>query len=206
LLLQSDLRALFDYIEPADQNLGAYSFRTLALLLRACVEVEANCKAILKENGYSKGGDWTMRDYRKIEHSHRLSSFEVVVPNWSGLGSRRAPFAAWKASGSLPWYEAYNAAKHDRHNEFQRASFGHLIDACCAVFILLSAQFLSYDFTGYLQWTIDKPGDGSDYGVGQFFRVVYPSDWDEDEQYAFDWGVLKETADPFASFDYSKVP
>lgn len=46
LLLSKDLQEFFDYIEPADVN--CYSYRIHALLLRACVEVEANCKAIIK--------------------------------------------------------------------------------------------------------------------------------------------------------------
>lgn len=53
LLIQKDLINLFDYIEPSDQNLQTYSFRIHELLLRTCVEVEANFKAILRENGYS---------------------------------------------------------------------------------------------------------------------------------------------------------
>jgi hypothetical protein len=54
------------YVEPADKNLECYSYRIHALLLRACIELEANCKAILKENGYSKGGNWKIDDYKKI--------------------------------------------------------------------------------------------------------------------------------------------
>ena len=58
LILLKDLRELFDYVEPADANLACYSYRIHALLLRACVDVEANCRAILAENGYSRPGDW----------------------------------------------------------------------------------------------------------------------------------------------------
>jgi hypothetical protein len=43
LLIQKDLHELFDYIEPSDQNLCCHSFRPHEILLRACVEVEANC-------------------------------------------------------------------------------------------------------------------------------------------------------------------
>ena len=50
LLLQRDLLSLFDYIEPADANLGTYSHRIQQLLMRACVEVEANLTAVLVEN------------------------------------------------------------------------------------------------------------------------------------------------------------
>ena len=73
LLLQKDLHDLFDYVEPADTNLQCFSYRIHALLLRACVEVEANCKAILKENGYKRVGDWSMRDNRKIRDPSPLS-------------------------------------------------------------------------------------------------------------------------------------
>ena len=108
LLLQQDLLRLFDFIEPDDANLGSYSFRTHELLLRSCVEVEANCKAILKENEYPKGGNWDMRDYRKVELSHRLSSYQVKIPIWHGQMSIRRPFQPWSLGGTLPWYTAYN--------------------------------------------------------------------------------------------------
>src|SRR5438477_5318583 len=77
LLLLKDLQELFDFIEPADSNLDCYSYRIHALLLRACVEVEANCKAVLKENGYAKAGDMNMGDYKKLNTTHRLSSYQV---------------------------------------------------------------------------------------------------------------------------------
>ena len=132
-LLLKGLRELFDYVEPADVNLGCYSYRIHSLLLRACVEVEANCKAILKENGYSppgkKGGirtRWDMIDYRKIDPTHRLSFYQVQVPNWTGSGGMRSPFQAWRSGSPLPGYEAYHATKHERHLKFEQATFEHL--------------------------------------------------------------------------------
>ena len=55
MLLLKDMQELFDYIEPADENLSCYSYRIHELLLRACVEVEANCKAILDRERLHKG-------------------------------------------------------------------------------------------------------------------------------------------------------
>ena len=52
LLIQKDLHDLFDFIEPADKNLETFSYRIHELLVRTCIEIEANCKAILTENGY----------------------------------------------------------------------------------------------------------------------------------------------------------
>lgn len=53
-IIQKDLISLFDYIEPADGNNNTYSFRIHELFLRSCSEIEANFKAILRENEYSR--------------------------------------------------------------------------------------------------------------------------------------------------------
>lgn len=59
LIILKDFQNLLDYIEPADKNLSTYSFRIHELLLRVCIEIEANCVAVLAENGYAKAGNWT---------------------------------------------------------------------------------------------------------------------------------------------------
>ncbi len=72
LLLQKDLEVLFSYIEPAPKNLHCFSYRLQEILIRACIEVESNCRAILIENGYQKIHkkgkqlDLTMADYKKL--------------------------------------------------------------------------------------------------------------------------------------------
>jgi hypothetical protein len=93
-VIQKDLLELFDYIEPADANRQCYSYRIHELFIRACIEVEANFKAILSENGYTRGGDWNMRDdYRKCEASHFMSAYQIKLPVWGNpsnpIGRRR---------------------------------------------------------------------------------------------------------------------
>jgi hypothetical protein len=206
LILLKDLRELFDYVEPADGNLSCYSYRIHSLLLRACVEVEANCKAILTENGYRRSGDWNMGDYRKIEKTHLLSGYEVLVPNWNGTGSIRKPFAAWASVGSLPWYRAYNTTKHDRHERFADATFDQMLDACCGLLVLLSAQFETNDFSPEESvLTIEGRGDGMESGIGGFFRVRFPNNWPIDLRYDFDWQQLKNEPDPFGTIDYAAI-
>jgi hypothetical protein len=212
LLLLKDLQELFDYVEPADGNLSCYSYRIHALLLRACVEVEANCKAILKENGYikkSKKGkdiDMNMDDYKKINTTHRLSSYQVKVPYWSGTEDTRFPFLAWSTGNPLPWYEAYNITKHDRHAGFKEATFEHLLDACCGVLVILSAQFGTKDFSpGDSLLALEGSNDGMESGIGGYFRVKFPDDWPPDLRYEFDWRKLENEPDPFQTIDYSKI-
>jgi hypothetical protein len=206
LMIQKDLHELFDYVEPADKNLACYSYRIHALLLRTCVEVEANCKAILKENGYIKSGDWNMRDYKKIEKTHLLSSYEVKVPNWSGSAAIRSPFSAWSTGGVLSWYDAYNITKHDRHDEFEMASFQHLIDACCGLLVVLSAQFETNDFSpGNDVIVAEGHRDGMECGIGGYFRIRFPDNCPMGLRYEFDWQRLKDEPDPFQTIDYSQI-
>lgn len=203
LLIQKDLRELFDYIEPSDQNMSCYSYRIHELLLRACIEVEANCKAILLENGYQKTGDLRMSDYVKIEQSHRLSEYEVRIPAWSGCMGARRPFELWKSDHRLNWYQAYNATKHDRHAEFTKATFEAMLDAVCGCLVILSAQFRGHDFSGGSSFlALDGPSDGLSDAIGGFFRVKFPDSWSESERYEFDWRQLRGEEDPFAQYPY----
>jgi len=206
LLVQKDLQTLFDYIEPSDQNLPCHSFRIHELLLRTCIEIEANCKAVLRENGYTASGDWNMRDYRKLNASHRLSSYEVRIPVWRGNKSQRQPFANWATGKALPWYTAYNATKHDRHESFDQATFQHLTDAVCGLVALLTAQFLHHEFPGKAVTPVgDGRYDGFRMAIGGFFEVKMACDWPPEERYFFNWNELATLSDPFDQFDYSRV-
>lgn len=203
LILLKDMQELFDYVEPADDNLQCYSYRIHELLLRACVEIEANCKAILIENGYTKSGRMTMNDNKKIEASHRLSAYEIRMPFWRGAERKRCPFSAWQTSGTLPWYEAYNAAKHDRHNAFDKATLEHMTDAMSGLIILLSSQFFTCNY-GACNWYHigERIYDGMQPTTGHYFRIKYPHDWPVGERYDFWWPEIQNETDPFQNYPY----
>jgi hypothetical protein len=77
VLIQNDLQSIFEYLEPSDESRTAYSYRIHALLMRTCVEVEANFKAILEENTFTAPPkrSLNMTDYRKVDATHHLSSY-----------------------------------------------------------------------------------------------------------------------------------
>ncbi|MFL5614853.1 MAG: hypothetical protein ACJ796_14415 [Gemmatimonadaceae bacterium] len=206
MLIQNDLHRLFEFIEPADKNLNAYSFRTHELLLRSCVEVEANCKAILTENGYQQNRNLTMNDYRKLNATHRLSSYEIILPVWNGQSSVRKPFAAWSAGEGLPWYGAYNATKHDRYSVFHEANLEQTIDAVAGLLVLLSAQFHTDDFApaSYLKWKTGDRYDGTAVGIGGYFQVRFPTDWPEEDRYDFHWQLMMTEEDPFGQLTFAQ--
>jgi hypothetical protein len=204
-VLQKDFTGLLDFIEPSDQNLSCYSFRTHELLMRVCIEIEANLKAILVENRYPRAAeDLTMVDYSKIDRSHRLSSFQAKLPVWTGSENVRQPFAPWAMGERLPWYQAYNRAKHDRHTNFADANFGAIVDAMCGLAILMSAQFTNEDFAPecYLQLS-GGAADGFEPAIGKYFLTKYPSDWPVEDRYVFDWKVGEADSNPFEPFPYA---
>jgi hypothetical protein len=214
LLLQRDVLDLFAYIEPADPNRKTYSHRVQQLLMRACVEVEANLKAILTENGYRRqgGADLTMADYRLVNRSHRLSEYEIRIPSWRGSRYITRPFAQWDAhAGALPWYQAYNKSKHDRHEFFEYATFEAMVDALCGLAVVLSAQFHqdyyspagdTVTFRRRYGYDID---DRMESAIGGYLRIKFPTTWLEAERYAFDWTQVVRLEDPFDRFDYSSA-
>lgn len=203
LLIQKDLINLFDYIEPSDLNLATYSYRVHELLLRACVEVEANFKAILRENSYSdpekkKPADrnWNITNYKVVERSHFLSLFRVTLPEWNGTCNTVQPFENW-VNSRLPWYDAYNGTKHDRHKKFADANLGNLINAVSGLLVLLSSQFYTEDFSSSPSFMLLE---SSKIGIGGYFSVEFP-DIPEHERYDFDHEDIKK-----ADFGFDKYP
>ena len=203
LAIDADVHAMLEFIEPADENLGTYSLKLHGLLMRICIEIEANLRAIMEENSYSPSGRWSMNDYTKVEGSHFLSLYQAKMPIWTGTKRIVCPFAPWQNGQPLAWYQNYNAAKHDRHGSFQKATFGSVIEAYAALAVLLFAQFRDETFSGpdllALESTMDS--EGFDYGPSQNI-LIKPAEIPDGERYDFDWQTLRTEEDPFVEFTY----
>lgn len=208
LLIQEDFLSLLKYVETADINLKTYSHRIHELLLRTCVEVEANLKAILRENNYSKTNekDWNMKVYNKIEKSHYLSQYEVKIPHWKGSHGIRKPFKEWENDRPLGWYQDYNLTKHDRHSNFEKANFEKLIDALTGLTALISSQFLYNSFTsGPTRLVLSPQGPSDDFEetIGNYFRIKYPSQIPDNEKYSFEYKDIDFTKNIFQDYPYT---
>lgn len=215
-LIQADLRDIFEYVEPSDECKSAFSYRIHALFMRACIEVEANFKAILEENIFTANGRrLNLADYRKIDVTHHLSSYEVMLPMWSPYPKIIKPFEPWKSGrgqpradgAALPWYQAYNASKHNRHEEFKMANLDNLVTAVAGLLVLISSQFRNEDFEPSSRG-LSLEGDEfypMEAAIGSMFRIKYPDDWSDDELYDFDWSDLKSQTDRFAKINFDAI-
>lgn len=215
-LILSDFDELLNYVEPCDQNLETVSLKIHELLVRTCIEIEANFTAILRENNYGNG-KWNLeKDFSKIELSHKLSEYRVRMPLWKGTSDIRMPFKNWSDRSKknwhiLPWYQANNKSKHYRHEHFDKATFGNLIDALGGLVVLLSAQFREEEYStgakalsigGHYSYGFDPNWQDT---IGGYFRVQYPSSWLKDELYDFNWQSLSSNTCPFDTIDFKSL-
>ncbi|MFX4083759.1 hypothetical protein ACKU27_01505 [Sphingobium yanoikuyae] len=219
LLILDDLRAIFEFVEPSDEGREAFSYRIHALLMRTCIEIEANFKAILDANSFTPPvrRPLSIRDFRKIDATHHLSSYEAMLPMWNGASPTIRPFEPWRSFRGeeapqqgvpLPWYQAYNASKHSRRQAFKRANLWTLIEAVTALLIVVTSQFKTSTFEAGPDHLITS---GENYypheeSIGSMFRIKYPDDWEDEEIYDFNWSSLKMENDRFGKIDYDSIP
>ncbi len=217
ILILSDLRSIFEYVEPSDEGKTAFSYRIHALLMRTCIEIEANFRAILEANNFTAPANRSLNitDFRKIDVTHHLSSYEAMLPIWNGVSPPIRPFEPWHAHRGQPasqgarlhWYQAYNESKHSRQKAFKKANLWTLIEAVAGLLIVVTAQFNTVSFdAGPNHLTFGSgnyhPHEAS---IGELFRIKYPDDWDDAEIYDFDWSTLQAEADRFAKIDYDSI-
>lgn len=217
IIIQDDLKKMFEYIEPADDNLTAYSYRIHELFMRTCIEIEANCKAILRENIYNpkdsqgilrKEKQWNIKDYKKINITHHLSSYKVIFPIRNWTKSSFQPFAEWKNTDNLSRYTAYNNSKHNRQEMFSQANFNNLLHAITGLLVILSSQFRTEEFspsTTTLGINTDSYYDQWTSAIGDFFRIEFPNDWEDNEKYEFNWNDLKKEKNKFQQINYDNI-
>ena len=217
LIIQNDIFKLFEYIEPSDENFKTHSFRIHELLMRICMEIEANFKSILRENIYNpkdKDGksrpekSWNFEDYSLVNKTHHLDEYKAKFPVWKGVKSSFQPYECLKRKKVVPvWWTAYNKSKHDRYNNFEYANFENLLNAFAGLFILLTSQFGTLDFKPGRRY-IEENGYcyyGGGFGIGDYMLVDLPENWDEDEMYDFDWKQIEKEEVKFERFDYNAI-
>jgi hypothetical protein len=141
-ILFDGLIRIFRFIEPAGKNLDVFGHEIRNILILSCTELEAQFRGILKANNYSKKQTAT-KDYVKLFSFMKLAEFKIDFPLYPSL-TARMPFEHWNKDNptkTLPWYDAYNATKHDREVNFRDASLTHAIDAISACIIIFAAQY-----------------------------------------------------------------
>jgi hypothetical protein len=137
--LNAQLQRICQTVHPHASTMNVFGHDIRNLLILACTEVEAHWRGILVANG-SKKSRFDTRDYIALQDAMRLGSYAILFPNFPWLDAFQ-PFDGWTSSANLPWYQAYNAVKHNREGEFEEGSLRHAFQAVSGCAIMLCAQF-----------------------------------------------------------------
>ena len=138
--LAAQLHRICQTVHPVDGTLDVYGHDIRNLLILACTEVEAHWRGVFVANGHRKPR-YTVRDYVELDRAMGLERYAVLFLNFPWLPPVR-PFDGWTVNkGRLPWYQAYNAVKHNREEEFHKGSLRRAFEAVSACFAMLCAQF-----------------------------------------------------------------
>ena len=200
-LIIRDLYEIFNYVEPNDTNLLAFSHRIYELLLRTATEFESNCKSVLMANGYVAAGNLNITDYFKIASVQRLPEYKVTFDRWAQPHEFQ-PFAAWNTANfaPLPWYQGYNHVKHNRFAHFNEANLDNLMNAISGLLCILHAQ-LGENMQSACFQGISITQESEEKVVTGSFTIIAPT-FPDAEQYEFIWDSLKSTAAPVQSYTF----
>ena len=173
-VLMQNLEEIFRSIEPDQANMHVFGPLIRNTLLLAAMEFENECKGVLEANGYTPASArWSTADFIKVLGPLRLEEFDVKLAFYPVIASRK-PFQGWNPHAptrSLPWYDAYNAVKHDRERQFHRATIEFAIDAVTACAIMLAAEYRA----------IPNWGDQ----IGAFFNFIESPKWTPEQRYVW---------------------
>lgn len=168
--LRSKLEDIFAVVHPTPTNFGTYGHEIRNLLILAATEVESHWKGVLTANGAPARNT---HDYVKLSAAMKLNEYAIRLPFYPWIDPIR-PFRDWVPSESptkdLPWYDSYNAVKHDRENEFHRATLENALASVCACAVMTFAQFGTSGFHYRVE-------------INSFFELAESPNWAWQEVY-----------------------
>jgi hypothetical protein len=167
-------------IEPNTLNQSAFGQELRQLLILTATEVERAWKGVLIANSFPPPNNdrYNTTHYVRLLEPLRLKEFELkllMFPAYPAI----APFEKWdekKPTGSLRWYDDYNAVKHAGETELHKATLANVIGALAGLVVLLAAQ-AGPDFLMEEPWAVKD------------FRATKLPPWDSlDEAYTPSFG------------------
>jgi hypothetical protein len=195
--LTRQLSRICQTVHPTAQTFGTFGHDIRNLLILACTEVEAHWRGVLVKNQLIKKS-YTTNDYSVLTRVMKLDEYAVAFPQFPWLSDLK-PFDGWGSTGKpsqeLKWYSAYNAAKHNREAEFERATLGHVFAAISACAVMMVAQY------GDWKYSVGQSSEAS-----SFFALSSRPSWSVSDEYLFPYTRKDWEAVPFDFSAYAQVP
>jgi hypothetical protein len=131
LALEDDLYQLSRFVEISKENFSTYSIECTRLLLASCSEAEVALKLAAGLSKSKSLGDCFVPlsgDVKKLVNGR-------VLVRRSGLEIQ--PWLDWTAKAYPTWWQAHNAIKHDRSQNYKEANLGNALSSLAGLFAAL---------------------------------------------------------------------
>ena len=135
LALEEDLIRLARFVEFDESNHDTHSIEIARLFLSTSSEVDVVCKQLCeKVSPGSTSKD--IVDYRNTLTGNfpSLPEFKITIPRF---GTELRPWQNWQNGKSPDWWTDHNAAKHERHDNFEKANLKNGINSLAGLFVLV---------------------------------------------------------------------
>lgn len=135
LTLDADAANLSRYVEFKEDNFNSYSVEMARILLAAASEVDVVAKLLCKNvDPTSKAGNINQYRTKLTRAFPGMISMTVTIPRYA-LTLR--PWDNWSQNKSPDWWCDYNAVKHERNANFERANLKNTLNSVGALFVVL---------------------------------------------------------------------
>jgi hypothetical protein len=131
--LEDDLQSCERYVHFSEENFGTYSTEFARILLAAASEFDTVAKRLCREiepdgeihSSIGRYRDVIMSKYPRFpEVEIHIPRYQLTVAPWSSWKTNQPVFKPWTdwSSHSPEWWNCYNAVKHERNKDFDRAT------------------------------------------------------------------------------------
>lgn len=157
LSLEKSLLEISEYIAITKDNYQCYSFKNMQLFYAVCSEIDSIFKHIRRNLGLEVTGKGNINiedNITMLDDSFPVVRDTLVVTNINGCTLEIQPFKRLFADyidkakvqkKEKSWWQQYNAVKHQRLNNFDKANLKNILESLSALHILNLTYALSLE-------------------------------------------------------------
>lgn len=134
-----DVERTARFVEPVTENFRTFSIEFVRLYLAIGSEIDVVAKLLCKKIQPNCKLSNSIDSYRPVICTAypKLPDLPVHIPRH---GIELHPWREWNSNKNPPWWQSYNAVKHERNAFFSHANLGNTFNALAGLLIM----------TGYL--------------------------------------------------------
>lgn len=137
LVLERELVNSFSFVELSNDNFSTYSVEFAKMLLSICSEFDSVFKDYVELRSANRPSN-IKEAFECLSALNDITFVNEVVDIAINQSISLKPFNAWTSGmyAKLPWWDSYNAVKHDRGTYFREANLKNCLNSLAALFCI----------------------------------------------------------------------